>query len=124
MTKSKLKKKKEREREVRKKILARREVKRRQEKENAKLDAEERALRPKQVPINNKEYQKAKQLYEQEMNAEIEQNLQLLEGLQEEVKKREEYVSSLKENVTESYENTTEKAGGNLEEIYEKFKIK
>ncbi len=101
MTKSKFQKKKDREREVRKKILARREAHHRQEKENAKIDAEEKAVRPKQRPITNAEFYQAQKLRDMEIRMQLEHNMKLLEGLQkeyeEELKKREEYIKQLKE---------------------------
>ena len=101
MAKSKFQKKKDREKEVRKKILSKRAAKNAKEKENAKLDSEEKAVRPKQKPILNVEFYAAKQAREMEIRLQLEHNMKLLEGLkqeyQEELKKREEYIATLKD---------------------------
>lgn len=125
MTKSKFQKKKDREREVRKKILSRRERKHAQEKENAKFDAEEKAVAPKQRPIRNDEFRAAQRMRDMEIRMQLEHNLELLKGLQaeyeEELKKREEYVKSLKEKGVDvsDLEETTEEVPNLIEKATE-----
>lgn len=106
MTKTKFQKKKEREREVRKKILYRREAKHVQERENAKMDAEEKAVRHKQRPIINEEFRAVQRMRDMEIRMQLERNVELLKGLQaeyeEELKKRETYINELKQQSEQS----------------------
>ena len=101
MAKSKFQKKKDREREVRKKILNRRERKHAIEKEKAAMDAEEKAVRHKERPIRNEEFYAARKIRDQEIRMKLEDNLKLLEGLQKEyeaeLEKRKEYVEKLQQ---------------------------
>jgi len=146
MAKSKFQKKKEREREVKKKILSRREHKHAAERERARLDAEEKAVRHRQKPIKNEEFYAAKKLRDQEIRLQLEANLKLLQGLQaeyeEELKKRDEYVQQLGQEVQvdacgcgDSHchahaedladkPNLAEKAASRLNDIYEKVRVK
>lgn len=69
---------------MRKQLLLQREAKQSRDREQAKLDAEERLLRKKSRPIRNEEFREAQKLHEEAVRMRLEENMRLLEGLEAE----------------------------------------
>jgi hypothetical protein len=99
-TRKQQQKKKDRERAVRKKILARREKIRAEAKERRKLDLEEHESRTRLRPINKEEWAMAQKLHELQVKMQLEHNMEILKGLEQEymaeLKKRNEYLEQLR----------------------------
>ncbi len=80
-------KKKQRAKEVKVKIMARREAYRNMVKENHKFDKEERITSQKILPIRNEDVRRARIIAEAEIKNNLQANMELLETLQDEYAK-------------------------------------
>lgn len=99
---NKFDKKKQREKEVRKKILLRREKIREKAKEIDLQRKEEKETQSKKRPIKNAEFYHHKKVRDIEIRWQLEHNMKILEALNEdyekELKERKEYAEEIKQN--------------------------
>lgn len=138
MNQRKLHKKKERKKKVRQKVLARRSRMRYEAKEHRQVEQESRKARSRKRPIRAEEYRLAQKLRDLEIRIQLEQNAEILKGLEQEYQaelraQQESYMSGASDtdesNVSKEpaqsslVEKATEHLNKKVESIFEEGHI-